>query len=240
MCPKCSKWCPSVAREAWHLLNLLLNTRRISGAKVIGISGSLIWSKTLMELRFNSCGEFRWCPEGPVSQIHSFHLLVGAPGIFSDLLRFVQMLKRVGVRKATGSYRTYSSLVKLQSRFLSLQWKTCLWNKLHAWCLSLQWRTCPWAEHLWWWWWWWRISAGRETWHLLNTLLNNWRISAAEIVKTKRGTHVLITAEAPVRLIVPRNGWGRQALNCASLRWAASYVRKRVCHEVTPIRYFCL
>ena len=32
--------------------------------------------------------------EGPVSQIHSPHLLVGAPGIFSDLLRFVQMLKR--------------------------------------------------------------------------------------------------------------------------------------------------
>ena len=50
--------------------------------------------KTLMELIFNLCGEFRWSPEGPVSQIHSTHLLVGAPGIFSDLLRFVQMLKR--------------------------------------------------------------------------------------------------------------------------------------------------
>ena len=31
---------------------------------------------------------------GPVSQIHSPHHLVGAPGIFSDLLRSVQMLKR--------------------------------------------------------------------------------------------------------------------------------------------------
>ena len=41
-----------------------------------------------------NCGEFRWSPEGPVSQIHIPHLLVGAPGIFSDLLRFVQMLKR--------------------------------------------------------------------------------------------------------------------------------------------------
>ena len=27
--------------------------------RVIGISGSLIWSKTLMELIFNPCGEFR-------------------------------------------------------------------------------------------------------------------------------------------------------------------------------------
>ena len=60
------------------------------GRTVIGISGSLIWSKTLMELIFNPCGEFR----GPFSQIHSPHLLVGAPGIFSDLLGFVQMLKK--------------------------------------------------------------------------------------------------------------------------------------------------
>ena len=58
------------------------------------ISRSLIWSKTLMELIFNPCGEFRWNPEGPVSQIHFPHLLVGASGIFSDLLRFVQVLKR--------------------------------------------------------------------------------------------------------------------------------------------------
>ena len=30
---------------------------------------------------------------GPVSQIHSPHLHAGAPGIFSELLRSVQMLK---------------------------------------------------------------------------------------------------------------------------------------------------
>ena len=45
----------------------------------------------------------------------------------------------------------------LQLRFLSLQWKTCLWAELQPWCLSLQWRTCPWAEHWWWWWWWSKI-----------------------------------------------------------------------------------
>ena len=38
--------------------------------------------KTLMELIYNPCGEFRWNLEGPVSQIRSPHLLVGAPGIF--------------------------------------------------------------------------------------------------------------------------------------------------------------
>ena len=59
--------------------------------KVIGISGSLMLSKTLMELIFNPCGDFRWNPEVPVSQIHSPHLHDGAPGIFSELLRSVQM-----------------------------------------------------------------------------------------------------------------------------------------------------
>ena len=60
---------------------------------MIGISGSLIWSKTLMELIFNPCGEFRRSTKGPASQIHSPHLHAGAPGIFSNLLRYVQMLK---------------------------------------------------------------------------------------------------------------------------------------------------
>ena len=43
---------------------------------------------------FNHCCEFRGSPEGPVSQIHSPHLQDGAPGIFSDPLRFVKMLRR--------------------------------------------------------------------------------------------------------------------------------------------------
>ena len=34
------------------------------------------------------------------------------------------------MRKATGSYRTYSSLVKLQPKLLSLQWKASLWAEL--------------------------------------------------------------------------------------------------------------
>ena len=63
------------------------------GRRVIGISGSLIWLKTLTELIFSPCGEFWWSLEGSVSQIHSPHLHIGAPGIFSDLSRSVQMLK---------------------------------------------------------------------------------------------------------------------------------------------------
>ena len=55
--------------------------------RVIGISGSLIWSKTLMELIVNPCGQFRWSLEAPVSQIHCPHLLVGASGIFSEFFK---------------------------------------------------------------------------------------------------------------------------------------------------------
>ena len=50
------------------------------GQKVIGITGSLIWSETLMELIFNLCDKFWWSLEGPVSQIHSY-LHAGVPGI---------------------------------------------------------------------------------------------------------------------------------------------------------------
>ena len=46
----------------------------------------------------NPCGEFRWSSESPVSQIHSPHFHVGAPGIFSGQLGAKE---RVGVRKAT-------------------------------------------------------------------------------------------------------------------------------------------
>ena len=73
-------------------ISSLLKT--IGGRRIIGISGSLIWSKTLMELIFNPCDEFRWSPEGLVSQIYSPYLQAGVPGIFPDLLRSVQMLKR--------------------------------------------------------------------------------------------------------------------------------------------------
>ena len=65
------------------------------GRRVIGMSGPLIWPKTLMELILNLCGEFRWSPEGPVSQIHSPRRHAWCPWDLSDLLRPVQMLKIV-------------------------------------------------------------------------------------------------------------------------------------------------
>ena len=83
------------------------------GRRVIGISGSLIWlKKTLMELIFNSCGEFRLSPEGSVSQIHFPHPHVGAPGIFSDLLRSIQMPKIKWDVKSNGKLPHLFILIK--------------------------------------------------------------------------------------------------------------------------------
>ena len=91
---------------------------------------------------------FRWIPEGPVSQNHTPHLQV-ARWCPWDLFRSIKICldaKESGVRKETGSYRTYSvpgkaavlvsefevenlSSTELQPGFRSLQWRTCRWTK---------------------------------------------------------------------------------------------------------------
>ena len=96
------------------------------GGRVIGISGSVIRSRTLMELIFNACGEFRWSPECPGIQIHSPHLHVGVPWIFSKLLRSMEILKRERGVESNGKLLHLFTRGKLQSWCLSLQWKTCL------------------------------------------------------------------------------------------------------------------
>ena len=84
----------------------------LRGRRVIGIFGSPIWSKTQMELILNPCGKFRWSLEGPVSQIHPLHLQAGIPGIFSDLLRSVQMLKREWGEESNGKLPYLSIPIK--------------------------------------------------------------------------------------------------------------------------------
>ena len=128
----------------FHVFVSLISSIFVLGRRVFGISRSQIWSKTLMELIFNLCGEFQWSPEGPVSQIHSPDLHVGASGIFSDLLRSVQMLNR---EWGAESYRTYPSLVKLQPGFLSLQRKPAFEQNCGLGSWICRWRTCPWSEY---------------------------------------------------------------------------------------------
>ena len=69
------------------------------GQRVIGISRSLIWSKTLMVIIFNPCGGFLLSPEGPASQIHSPHFHDRVPGIFQIFKAFSDAKERVGCGK---------------------------------------------------------------------------------------------------------------------------------------------
>ena len=97
------------------------------GRRVIGISGSLIWPKTLIELTFNffvvNFGEIRrahlakstlftssWCPW---DLFRSFKVCSDAK-------------ERVGCGKQREATAPFKSLVKFQPWFLSLQWKICL------------------------------------------------------------------------------------------------------------------
>ena len=114
---------------------------------MIGISGSLIWSKTLMELIFNLFGEFRWSPEDPVSQIHSPHLHVGAPGIISDLLNSVQMLKRVWGAESNWKLPHLFIPSKPASLVLEFAVEDLPSAELQLRFLHLQWMTCPWTEY---------------------------------------------------------------------------------------------
>ena len=64
---------------------------------------------------------------------------VGVSGIFSELLRSVQMLKREWGAESNGEATApIKSLAKLQPWFLSLRWKTCLWQNCKPGLIGLQ------------------------------------------------------------------------------------------------------
>ena len=73
---------------------------------MIRISGSLIWSKTMMELIFNPCGEDRRAQLAKTTLLTSTMVALGSIKVCSDAKE-----RERGVRKAMGN--TYLSLVKL-------------------------------------------------------------------------------------------------------------------------------
>ena len=119
--------------------------------------------KTLILLIFNSSGDFRWSPEGPVSHIHSPYFHADAPGIFLDLLRYVHTLKREWSVESNGKLPHLFIPSKIVTWYLSLQWKAYFGQNCNFGCcvcserLALG-RTLWWW---WWWWWWWLIKMGQ-------------------------------------------------------------------------------
>ena len=121
------------------------------GRRVVRIFVSLIKSETLMELMFNPCGEFWWNLEVPVSQICSPHLHVRAlGGLFRSFKVCSDAKERAGCGRQREATVPIQSLVKLLLWFLSLRWKTCLWqNWSQAPALAV--KDLPLGRTLWWW-----------------------------------------------------------------------------------------
>ena len=104
-----------------------------SGRRMIGISGSLIYSKTLMELIFSLTPEVNF---GEVQRPQlAKSTLLELRWCSWDILRSFKICsdakEREGERVWCGKQREATapiqSLVKLQPWFLSLRWKTYLW-----------------------------------------------------------------------------------------------------------------
>ena len=105
-----------------------------------------------MELIFNPCGEFRWSPEHPVSQISHSSPPHWCPWDLFQIYKVCSDAKeRVGCRKQREATTPIQSLVKLQPWFLSLRWKTSLQQNCSL-------GSCACSEgpalgqNTWWWW----------------------------------------------------------------------------------------
>ena len=92
---------------------------------MIGISGSLIWSKTLTELIFNPCGEFWGSPGNPVNQTLSSPPRLCPWDFFRSCNACSDANERVWCEKQREATAPIRSLVKLPRWFLSLWWNTC-------------------------------------------------------------------------------------------------------------------
>ena len=125
------------------------------GRRVIGISGSLFWSKTLMEQIFNACGEFRWSPEGPHTKVHSPHPHAYDPGIFSDLLRFVQIRKRKWGAEGNGKLAHLFVPDKTAVMVPEFAVEDLPSAELRVLVPALAMKDLSLRRTLWWWWWWW-------------------------------------------------------------------------------------
>ena len=105
-----------------------------------------------MDLTFNPCCEFRWSSEDPVSQIHSPLLHVGAPGIFSDLVRSVQMITREWSTESNGKLPHIFVPSKTAALVPEFAVKDMLFGRTATLVPAFAVKDLPLVRTLWWWW----------------------------------------------------------------------------------------
>ena len=84
---------------------------------------------------------------GLLNQIHYSHPHVGAPGIFLDLLKSDQMLKREWSAENNEKLPDLFIPGKTAALVPEFAVEHLPSAELQPWFLRFQWRTCPWAEH---------------------------------------------------------------------------------------------
>ena len=101
------------------------------GWRVIGTSGSLIWSKSVMKLTFNPCGEFRRSVEDSDKST-----LLTSTWCPWNLSRSFKVCFNTKERVGCGNQREATAPIHPWS--LSLRWETCLWQNcnLGSWVSS--------------------------------------------------------------------------------------------------------
>ena len=107
----------------------------------------LVKKKNLMELIFNSCGKFRWSPEGPVFHIYSPHFHAAALGIFSGLLRSVQLIKKEWGSESNGKLPHLFIPSKPATLVPEFAVEDLLLGSTAALVPEFSVKSCPWAEY---------------------------------------------------------------------------------------------
>ena len=104
-------------------------------------------------------------PEGPISQIHSPHLYVGAPGIFSDLLRSVQVLKREWGAESNGKLPHLSFPSKTATLVPEFAMEDLPLDRTAILVPAFAVKDLVLGTPLWWWfqaWWLWSVTAWKS------------------------------------------------------------------------------
>ena len=114
---------------------------------MIGISGSLIWSKTLMELTFNSYGEIRWSPEGPVPNPLSPPPRWCPWDLFTSFKVCSDAKERDRGAESNGKLPHLFYPWKIATLVPEFAVEDLPSAEQQTRLLRLQWGTCPWAEH---------------------------------------------------------------------------------------------
>ena len=106
---------------------------------------------------------------GPLAKSTLLYLHVGAPGIFSNFLRSVQMLQREWGAESNGKLPHLFIPSKTAALVPEFAVENLPSAELHHWFLALAVKNLPLGRTLWWWWWYknWGLENNSDQWRVV-------------------------------------------------------------------------